>query len=54
MGLDKDIAYTPDIEQLLKNKIVIARSTLDGYYYKGKVLSQVDYSLFNIFLNAVM
>jgi hypothetical protein len=54
MGLDKDIAYTPDIEQLLKNKIVIARSTLDGYYYKGKVLSQVDNFLFNIFLNTVM
>jgi hypothetical protein len=42
MALDKDIAYTADIEQLLKNKIVIARSTLDGFYYKGKVLNQVD------------
>ena len=39
---EKDIAYTPDIESLLKNRDVLARSSLDGYYYKGKVLEQVD------------
>ena len=40
--LDMDITYTPDIAQLLVNKTVLARSTLDGYYYKGKVISQVN------------
>jgi hypothetical protein len=37
-----DIAYTPDAGSLLLNKTVIARSSLDGYYYKGKILNQVS------------
>jgi hypothetical protein len=38
----KDIAYTPDAGSLLVNRIVLARSNKDGYFYKGKVISQVS------------
>ena len=37
-----DIAYAPDAGALLVGRDVVARSALDGYYYKGKVLSQVS------------
>lgn len=39
--INKDIAYTPDAGSLLSNKPVLARSNLDGYYYKGKIQNQV-------------
>jgi hypothetical protein len=39
--IQKDIAYTPDIGNLLVNRVVAARSMKDGHYYKGKVISQV-------------
>jgi len=39
--IPNDIAYTPEAGLLLLNKSVLARSALDGYYYKGKVMSQV-------------
>lgn len=42
LPVSKDIAYTPDAGSLLINKYVLARSNLDGYYYKGKVQSQVS------------
>lgn len=42
LPIPNDIAYAPDAGSLLLNKTVVARSTLDGYYYKGKVLSQVN------------
>lgn len=41
LPISKDIAYTPDAGGLLINKTVLARSSLDGYYYKGKVQSQI-------------
>jgi hypothetical protein len=41
LPIDKDIAYTPDAGSLLINKNVLVRSALDGYFYKGKVLSQI-------------
>lgn len=40
-----DIAYTPDAGTLLVNRNVLARSQLDGNYYKGKVINQVTYSV---------
>jgi hypothetical protein len=40
--LKNDIAYTPDAGNLLLLKSVIARSSKDGYYYKGKVVNQVN------------
>ena len=49
MPLEKDIAYTADIGGLLQNRSVIARSTLDGYYYKGKVMSQVGIKTFDFY-----
>jgi hypothetical protein len=36
-----DIAYTPDAGSLLVNRNVLARSKIDGYFYKGKVINQV-------------
>ena len=39
--LPNDIAYTPDAGSLLINRTVVARSALDGFYYKGKIMSQV-------------
>lgn len=47
-----DIAYTPDAGSLLLNKTVIARSAIDGYYYKGKILNQVNLLFF--FKNSFM
>ena len=41
LPMQKDIAYTPDIGNLLVNRTVAARSIKDGHYYKGKVISQV-------------
>jgi hypothetical protein len=41
LPIPNDIAYTPDAGSLLLNKTVMARSALDGHYYKGKVISQV-------------
>ncbi len=41
LPLPNDIAYTPEAGTLLINRTVVARSVLDGYYYKGKVISQV-------------
>ncbi len=44
--LPNDIAYTPDAGSLLINRTVVARSSLDGFYYKGKVMSQVNKKIF--------
>jgi hypothetical protein len=41
LSVSNDIAYTPDAGSLLVNKYVLARSQMDGYYYKGKVINQV-------------
>lgn len=41
LPIPNDIAYSADAGSLLLNKTVIARSILDGYYYKGKVMSQL-------------
>lgn len=41
LPIPNDIAYAPDAGSLLLDKSVLARSALDGYYYKGKVMSQV-------------
>jgi hypothetical protein len=37
----KDIAYSPDAGSLLISKTVLARSDIDGYYYRGKIISQI-------------
>jgi hypothetical protein len=44
--LPNDIAYTPDAGSLLINRTVVARSSLDGFYYKGKVMNQVKKNIF--------
>ena len=41
LPIENDIAYTPDAGSLLINRAVVARSALDGYYYKGKIINQV-------------
>lgn len=41
LPISNDIAFTREAGTLLVNRDVIARSSLDGFYYKGKVLSQV-------------
>lgn len=47
--INTDIAYTPDVGNLLANKRVLARSNLDGYYYKGKIQNQVKiFSMFRL------
>lgn len=36
-----DIAFSPEAGLMLVNRRVLARSKLDGYFYKGKVVNQV-------------